>query len=154
MKTPLPQVLTATFGTAGLLETGYLTFSKLTSTPVSQSICDIAGSHNCIDVLNSAYSTLPVLNIPLVSLALAGYAAVTFLSATDSTKTHDQSSIKESNARGNIILAISSAMATFSGYLMIVLSQVLHESCAYCYLSAFLSTAMTLSAWASYTGTI
>ena len=130
-----------TIASLGALETGFLSYTKLTSGNVEGSLlCQAGGSStSCQDVLSGPYSMIPGLNIPLVLLAFLAYSGVAFLSLTNTN-----------NADGDkkeATLFLTTAMATFSGYLMVVLTTVLHASCQYCYLSAALSTGMAILAW-------
>eukprot|EP01031_Cornospumella_fuschlensis_P029625 gene29625-35761_t len=99
---------------SGALETGYLTLSRLTSTPVSSALCSSQAAVSCTNVLTGPYSVLPVANIPLVSVAFVAYAAVAVLSLM-----HGAAANKEkSDAIGTSMLFLTSSMATFSAYLM------------------------------------
>lgn len=123
----------------GAAETAFLTYSKLSSTPLGN-LCSNPGS--CSSVLDGPYSTIPFLNIPLSAIAFIGYAMIALLSVapllnkgTDTSETR------------LILLFVSSAMAGFSLYLMALLVAVIHTSCNFCYLSATLSFLMAAIAW-------
>ena len=117
----------------GAFETGYLAIQKLQgSTP----LCLDGG---CNDVLTGPYSTLPFINIPLPLIGFAAYAIIAMLSMNSLDKKPTQ----------DIVLFLSTSMATFSAYLMILLTFILHASCPYCYLSAAISTALAITAWDS-----
>jgi uncharacterized membrane protein len=123
----------------GALETGYLSYQKLMGGGVEGTLlCKGGAGSSCGDVLSGPYSMVPGLNVPLVAVALIGYLAVAFMSLTNSD---------EESKQQEITLFLTTAMATFSGYLMLVLQFVLHASCNYCYLSATFSTGMALLAW-------
>jgi uncharacterized membrane protein len=85
---------------------------------------------------------VPGLNVPLVGVAFAAYLTVAVLSFTGK---QDSNSADSSNREATLFL--TTAMATFSCYLMLVLHFVLHASCNYCYLSASLSAGMAVLAW-------
>lgn len=123
----------------GAAETGYLAFSKLTSSPISEAFC-FDGAH-CSKVLASPYAEIPFTNIPLVFAGFAGYVLVGTLSVAYHRNKNDTTE--------NAILGLTTAMATFSAYLMVILAVVLHESCTYCQASAAISFFMALVAWNS-----
>jgi uncharacterized membrane protein len=133
------------FGTA---ETGYLTLSKFAQSTVFCSGGDATAS--CNSVLATPYSTIPIVNIPLTLVAFVAYASVFGLSVLQAGADEDPAASSTNTAGGlrdPAILFLSTSMATFSVYLMSVLNLVLNQSCAYCYLSAFLSISMALLAW-------
>lgn len=123
----------------GAAETGYLAFSKLTSSPISTALC-FDGAH-CSEVLASPYAEIPFTNIPLVLAGFAGYVLVGSLSVAYHRNKNEDA--------GNAVLGLTSAMATFSAYLMVVLLVVLHESCTYCQASGAISFFMAFVAWNS-----
>lgn len=123
----------------GALETGYLSYQKLMGGGVEGTLlCKGGVESSCGDVLSGPYSIVPGLNVPLVSLALVGYLAVAFMALTNGN---------EESKQQEMTLFLTTAMATFSGYLMLVLQFVLHASCNYCYLSAAFSVGMATLAW-------
>lgn len=122
------QPAVAALAFTGAAETAYLTYSKLSDNPV---LCSSSGS-SCEAVLSSAFSNLPVVDIPLSALAMVGYFAVIFMSQS------------KSNSHGTALLALTTSMATFSGYLMWVLLFVLKVPCYYCYASAAISFSLAL----------
>lgn len=128
--------------TAGALETSYLTWIKLTdTTPIA------CGTSSCSDVLSGPYSVLPFTDIPLSAVGLVSYATVAILSLFLIANNYN---IESSNKPyQDLILLITSSMATFSAYLMLVVTFVLHSSCNFCYLSAMLSSSMAVVAWHS-----
>lgn len=135
---PTINKLLPTLATAGALETAYLTWLK-----VSDSVPAACGTSSCNDVLSGPYSTIPLVDIPLSAVGLVSYATVATLSI-----------LLASNGSSNkpyqdITLFLTSAMATFSAYLMLVVTFVLHSSCNFCYLSAALSASMAVVAWRS-----
>lgn len=125
----------------GALETGYLSYQKLTAGGVEGTLlCQGGAESSCGDVLSGPYSMIPGLNVPLVSIAFVAYIAITFMTLMRSDDDSTESTQE-------ITLFLTTAMATFSGYLMIVLQFVLHASCNYCYLSAAFSVGMATLAW-------
>ncbi|XP_066359445.1 thiol-disulfide oxidoreductase LTO1-like [Miscanthus floridulus] len=121
-------------GVAGLgfLETGYLTYLKLTG---SEAFCPITGA-GCGDVLDSDYSV--VFGIPLPLFGLVTYGLVTALSLQENGKDllpgSDDLDIRL------ILLLTATSMATASAYFLYILStKFVGVSCSYCLLSAFLS---------------
>ena len=134
--------------TAGALETGFLSYSKVFDPSVLKSFCTEA---SCNQVLSGPFSKIPILDTPLVSLAFVAYsgaAALSVLSAVQEQPVQANRPQVET-ATNALLLGLTSAMATFSGYLMLVLSLVLHMQCNYCLLSAFLSVSMAITAWQS-----
>jgi len=127
---------------AGALETGYLTMTRLAG---GEPMCGADGvASTCSNVLSGPFSSIPVVNIPLVSLAFVLYTSIAALSlraATSPISTNQQQN------EGSAVLFLSTAMATFSAYLMFVLTSVLQTSCFYCYVSAALSVTMAGVAW-------
>ena len=124
----------------GALETGFLSYIKLSDTNMEGSLCQGAGySSSCQDVLNGPYSVVPGLNIPLTILAFLAYSGIALMALTNLDSADEDK--KEAT------LFLTTAMATFSGYLITVLTTVLHASCQYCYLSAVLSFGMAFLAW-------
>jgi uncharacterized membrane protein len=135
----------------GALETGYLSYLKSTGQGMADSLLCTSASSSCGDVLTGPYSVIPGLDIPLVNIAFVGYMSVLALSVLCSQQ--NKKGDNESNAVSSFTdvcsstLFLTTSMATFSAYLMIVLNFVLHQSCVYCYLSAALSTTMAVLAW-------
>ncbi|CAL4912413.1 unnamed protein product [Urochloa decumbens] len=121
-------------GVAGLgfLETGYLTYLKLTG---SEAFCPISGG-GCGDILDSDYSV--VFGIPLPLLGLVAYGLVTTLSlqenGADLLPGLDDLDIRLT------LLLLATSMATASAYFLYILSaKFVGVSCSYCLLSVFLS---------------
>jgi uncharacterized membrane protein len=123
---------------SGALESAYLTISHVTSTPVTQLFCGATSSTSCSDILSGPYSVIPFTDIPLASVAFVAYSTVALLSLQQ---------LQQNSPQGSLMLFLTTAMATFSIYLMTLLGMVIHGSCTYCMLSAAISTAMALTAW-------
>ncbi|KAI3794298.1 hypothetical protein L1987_36927 [Smallanthus sonchifolius] len=119
-------------GGLGFLETGYLTYSKLTG---SDAICPVGGG-SCGDILNSSYAA--VYGIPLPLIGMVAYGAAAFLALKLAAK-DVPFGINESNG-GLILLGATTSMATASAYFLYILStQFPGASCSYCLVSALLS---------------
>ncbi|XP_006649337.1 thiol-disulfide oxidoreductase LTO1 isoform X2 [Oryza brachyantha] len=121
-------------GVAGLgfLETAYLSYLKLTG---SEAFCPIGGG-GCGDVLQSDYSV--VFGIPLPLLGLVAYGLVLTLSLQENGKKF-LPGIDDLDIRLTLLL-ISTSMATASAYFLYILStRFIGTSCSYCLASAFLS---------------
>ncbi|KAG2543724.1 thiol-disulfide oxidoreductase LTO1-like [Panicum virgatum] len=121
-------------GVAGLgfLETGYLTYLKLTG---SEAFCPISGG-GCGDVLDSDYSAIFGIPLPLVGLVAYGLATALSLqeNGTDLLPGFDDLDIQLT------LLLIATSMATASAYFLYILStKFVGVSCSYCLLSAALS---------------
>ncbi|KAL5706319.1 hypothetical protein ACHQM5_024506 [Ranunculus cassubicifolius] len=129
--------LCAGIGVLGFLETGYLTYLKLTGT---DAFCPIgaaaAAAGTCSDVLNSEYAMVYGVPLPLLGMAAYGLvASLGLLLARDSIP----SELGETNGR-LILLGTTTSMATASAYFLYILSTKLTgTSCSYCFLSAALS---------------
>jgi uncharacterized membrane protein len=132
--------LRRTMGTvawAGVLETGYLTWSKLAAS--GETFC---GS-DCASVLNGPYAYLPGTGVPLASLGLAAYSAVAFLALTPVVLGAPE---KEDDNR-LLLTATCTTMGIFSVFLMTLLFGVLKESCAFCVASAVFSISLASLSW-------
>ena len=134
----------------GALETGYLSYVKLYIPDGIKNICGDASSStisSCGDVLNSPYANIQ-LGDTIFPLTLFGFAAYSTLTALSLIPT--LSGDNESNENNRIaILGLTTAMATFSSFLLSLLFNILHQSCPYCLLSAGLSISMGFLAWFS-----
>lgn len=131
----ISQKLIAGISFAGFVETSYLTWTKLTNS--LDSFC--ISPETCNTVLSTPYSSIPIVNIPLTLLGALSYGIVLMLSVTSFNS--------EDDIGKSIILFLSMAMATFSGYLMYVLHAVLSLDCTYCHVSALLSFILATLSW-------
>lgn len=144
------KLLISGIAATGALETGFLSYSRVFNPNALSAFCPDAGS-SCSSVLSGPYSVIPTVDVPLVSVAFVAYTAAAGLA----WYSHRQSERAASNAvaveqpTDSALLMLTTAMATFSGYLMLILALVLHESCNFCFLSAFLSVSMVVVAWQS-----
>ena len=129
---------------AGLIETGFLSYQKVAQNVPLPFCGEVAktGASSCTDVLSGPYSVLPVFDIPLIYFAFASYATVAFLSNYMADQSSNENSSKSQKSVGNFLLGLTACMGSFSVYLMVVLTSVLHTQCMYCYISAFLSISM------------
>jgi Predicted membrane protein len=137
----------------GAVETGYLSFTKLFVPGGIDNICGDSmspdASSSCGNVLNSPYANIDLggTEIPLTLVGFVAYVAVSLLSAIPLLARDNDTGRSDSNRIA--ILAITTAMATFSSFLLSLLFNVLHQSCPYCLLSAGISLSMGLVAWTS-----
>eukprot|EP00536_Pseudo-nitzschia_multiseries_P016825 jgi/Psemu1/222759/e_gw1.1249.26.1 len=137
----------AGIASAGALETGYLTYAKLSSASGGSGVfCgnSQAAVSSCDQVLSGPYSHLPFLdNVPLAALGFLAYATVGVLAlqplvASGSTCDDDDDDIDDTTNR-ILLTALSTSMATFSIFLVTLLFGVLKASCPYCLASASMS---------------
>ena len=130
------RTIIASVATLGFLNTGYLTFEKLTGSQVAcNSSCDI--------VLSSPYAS--VMGLPLSLLGCIAYFSVIILALSPLLVNYE----KNRNLRNQLeeitwilLLIGSSAMAVFSLYLMFVLATAIKVVCPYCIGSAVLSLSL------------
>ncbi|PKA54007.1 hypothetical protein AXF42_Ash016172 [Apostasia shenzhenica] len=121
----------AGLGGLGFLETAYLTYLKLSN---SEAFCPTGGA-SCSDVLNSEYSY--IYGVPLPLIGLVSYGLVTVLALKQSGKDF-LSGLRETDRV--LLMGLTTSMATSSAYFLYLLSTKLEgASCSYCLFSAFLS---------------
>ncbi|KAJ4777835.1 Thiol-disulfide oxidoreductase LTO1 [Rhynchospora pubera] len=124
--------LSAALAGLGSLETGYLSYLKLTNSNV---FCPI-GSGTCGDVLDSDYSF--VFGIPLPLVGLVAYSAVTLLSLQQ-LGIFSIPGVNKTDSR-LLLIGTTTSMATASAYFLYLLSTKFEgTSCSYCLISAFIS---------------
>ncbi|XP_068639816.1 thiol-disulfide oxidoreductase LTO1 isoform X2 [Aristolochia californica] len=122
----------AGIGALGFVETGYLTYLKLTN---SVAFCPVGGG-SCSDVLSSDYAV--VFGVPLPLIGMIAYGLVAYLGLQLAGK-NLPSGLSESNGR-LILLGTTTTMAAASAYFLYLLStKFTGTSCSYCLLSSFLS---------------
>eukprot|EP00262_Sarcandra_glabra_P014549 TRINITY_DN427_c0_g1_i1.p1 TRINITY_DN427_c0_g1~~TRINITY_DN427_c0_g1_i1.p1 ORF type:complete len:355 (-),score=47.14 TRINITY_DN427_c0_g1_i1:552-1616(-) len=122
----------AGLGALGFLETGYLTYLKLTN---SDAFCPIGGG-TCTDILNSSYAV--VYGVPLPLIGMIAYGIVASLGLQLAGK-NLLLGLSENNGR-LILLGSTTSMAAASAYFMYLLTTKLAgASCSYCLISAILS---------------
>jgi len=138
----------------GAAETGYLSYLKLFAPDGLKNICGDASSgsvSSCSSVLNSPYADIHLGDtvVPLTLFGFAAYSLVAILSAIPMLSSGG-SEENDGNENNRIaILGITTAMATFSSFLLSLLFNILHQSCPFCLLSATLSISMGILAWTS-----
>ncbi|PSB04437.1 vitamin K epoxide reductase family protein [Merismopedia glauca] len=121
----------------GALLTGYLTISKLSGGNVA---CPVSG---CETVLSSQYATVFGQPLPLFG-CLAYIAMAVFAFAPLAVAADHQKSLRR-NLENNtwlLLLAGSTAMLVFSGYLMFLLAFQIKALCLYCLGSALFSASL------------
>ncbi|XP_027073191.1 thiol-disulfide oxidoreductase LTO1-like [Coffea arabica] len=126
----------AGLGGLGFLETSYLTYLKLTD---SDAFCPVGGGGGgggCGSVLNSDYSV--VFGVPLPLIGMFAYGAVATLGLQLGSKKLPFG-IGETDAC-SVLLVTTTSMAVASAYFLYILTTKFSgESCLYCLTSAFLS---------------
>lgn len=136
----------------GAAETFYLSYLKLFTLDGIQKICgdSSSGASSCSSVLNSPYANIQLgdLSIPLTALGFLAYSTVAVLSVAPKLSNNES----EKNEINRIaLLGITTAMATFSSFLLSLLFNIIHQNCPYCLLSAGLSISMGFLCWTSGT---
>jgi uncharacterized membrane protein len=128
---------------AGAILTAYLTITKLMGGEVTCSVEGAGGS--CNDVLNSPYAE--IFGLPLSLFGCLSYLSMATFALSplviDSDKNRDLSKQLE-NWTWLLLLAGSTAMAVFSGYLMYVLAFKIQSLCYYCIGSALFALSMLI----------
>ena len=156
------RALMAGVAIAGATETAILTYSKVTNTPIASVVGDLCTSREaCTHVLDGPYATIPFLNVPLSALGCVAYTTVALLAIAPTlgniitTTTNNSNTNTNSNSYSNsnkdqtatstsshgnddanarqLLLLLTSGMAAFSVYLMVVLGVVVQETCVFCY---------------------
>lgn len=126
---------------AGAILTAYLTITKLLGGEVTCSVEGAGGS--CGDVLNSPYAE--VFGLPLSLFGCLGYLAMATFALSplfiDGEKNRGFRKQLE-DTTWLLLLAGSTAMAVFSGYLMYVLAFKIQAICYYCIGSALFALSM------------
>lgn len=146
------RIVLAILSLLGAAETTYLTFNKFFSSPGA-----ICATQGCLDVLSGPFSSF--LGIPLTLFGALAYGAFAYMAvwplAADEEETEDGTlrTVEEVYAARDattrpLLLALSTALFLFSGYLMALLVFVIQSMCPYCVFSAIVSTALfTLTAF-------
>jgi uncharacterized membrane protein len=131
------RLIIAAIAAAGALGTGYLTITKLAG---GEAACPTSG---CDQVLSSPYAT--VFGLPLTLFGFLAYATVGALAiAPLLIKPEGDKKLRADLEQWSWLglLAISTAMAVFSGYLMYLLAFKLKALCIYCLVSAAFSVGL------------
>lgn len=149
----------AGFAGLGALETGYLTYAKLVQGSAPSLFCGSSqtAASSCDRVLNGPYSNLPFFEtVPLAALGCLAYLSVVGLAlgplagggGSSGGGTNGETTAVGGDRSNRILLtALTTAMGTFSIFLMTLLFGVLQTSCPYCLFSAadsFLLTNLAL----------
>lgn len=127
-----------TIASLGVIETGYLTWTKIAAG--GETFCGA----DCASVLNGPYATVPGLGIPVATLGLVAYSGVAFLAL--GPLIFGSSPEREDDNR-LWLTALSTTMGVFSVFLMTLLFGVLKESCPFCVFSAVLSISLAKLSW-------
>jgi uncharacterized membrane protein/glutaredoxin len=126
---------------AGALLTAYLAITKLTG---GEAVCSAnAAQQSCSDVLNSRYGT--VFGLPLSLFGCLAYLSMATFALSPLLVDGDRNfKLKDrlENWTWLLMLAGSTAMTAFSGYLMYVLAFDLKAVCWYCISSALFALSM------------
>jgi uncharacterized membrane protein len=128
----------------GAILTAYLTITKLFGGEVACSATAGAGS-NCSGVLDSPYAT--VFGLPLSLFGCLAYLSMAAFALSPLIVDRDrQKELKRNleNWTWLLLLAGSTAMAVFSGYLMYVLAVKIQAVCFYCIGSALFSLTLLI----------
>ncbi|TMX04180.1 hypothetical protein EJD97_011048 [Solanum chilense] len=129
----------AALGGIGFLETSYLTFLKLTN---SEAFCPVGDGASCGDILNSSYSA--VFGVPLPLIGMVAYGVVAILGIQLGQKSRPLG-IGEANGR-LVLLGTTTSMAAASAYFLYILStKFTGEFCPYCLASVLLSFSLFIS---------
>lgn len=129
----------AALGGIGFLETSYLTFLKFTD---SEAFCPAGAGGSCGDILNSSYSA--VFGVPLPLIGMVAYGVVALLGIQMGQKSNPLG-IGEANGR-LVLLGTSTSMAAASAYFLYILStKFTGEFCPYCLASVLLSFGLFIS---------
>jgi len=125
---------------AGLAETAYLTFTKLSGSDVG--LCGSEGG--CGDVLNGPYASIPGTNLPLAMIGMVAYALVAYLAVAPTISSFTE---EEEDSNRLLLTATATTMGVFSIFLMSILFGVLEQSCTFCVASAVFSIGLAKLAW-------
>jgi uncharacterized membrane protein len=126
---------------AGMVETGYLTATKLAGT--APALCSDGGA--CKAVLEGPWSSIA--GVPLAALGLALYSAI-FVSAAVLLLPAAAPATRRADGLSEAVLQLgSTAAAVFSALLMILLATTIHAPCLLCIASATISASLFAVAW-------
>lgn len=142
---PIARNTIAGLSIVGSFETAYLTYEKVFVPNGLNKICSGGESSisSCSSVLTSPYASISIgdIEIPLTAIGFLAYTTVAALALSKSRNDNENNRLA--------ILFLTTAMATFSSFLFSLLTNVLHQYCPWCYLSAFLSVSMGFISWMS-----
>eukprot|EP00884_Botryococcus_braunii_P010965 jgi/Botrbrau1/19870/Bobra.0856s0002.2 len=123
----IPYSVIGALATAGVLETAYLTVSKLTASSV---VCPAFGS--CDTVLSSSYAE--VFGIPLSLFGMAAYTTVAGLAFRAAPREEEDEVLRYA------LLGGATVLASTSGYLLYILAtKFAGQGCTWCFASAAIS---------------
>jgi uncharacterized membrane protein len=128
---------------AGAILTAYLTITKVMGGEVTCSV--EAGGGSCNDVLNSPYAE--VFGLPLSLFGCLGYLSMAAFALSPLLLDRDKNRELRKQLESwtwLLLLAGSTAMAVFSGYLMYVLAFKIQSVCYYCIGSALFALSMLI----------
>lgn len=129
----------------GVLETSFLTYNKLFTDGSKLPFCTTEGA-SCSDVLNGPYAYVPFTEIPLSALGLMAYLTVLGLAVFPLITSSDDNTVQDDSTNRILLMGATTAMGTFSIFLLTLLFGVLHQDCPYCELSATFSIVLALLA--------
>ena len=135
---PLRQVM-GSIASAGALETGYLTYTKLSGD--LSPLCGVNG--DCNSVLSGPYSNVPFTEIPIAGLGFLAYTSVVALAFAPLLRKE----MSDDSFNRLLLANITTAMGIFSIFLMTLLYGVLHTNCPFCVFSAICSIFLASLAW-------
>jgi uncharacterized membrane protein len=121
------------------VETAYLTYIEITGN-TDQLFCPTEGG--CSAVLTGPYAVIPGTEVPIAALGFLAYSTVLGLSLQPLFAKNDDQFNRVA------LTAVTSTMAVFSAYLMVLLLGILHENCPYCVTSAIFSFLLAKICWA------
>lgn len=133
----------ASLAALGAVETGYLSYVKLWGDGDAglANICTSTGS-TCGSVLQSPYASIA--NIPLTAFGFAAYSLVLLLALFPILNNDNK---LDDGVNRIALVALTTAMGTFSTYLLSLILFVIKSSCTFCFISAALSISLALIAW-------
>lgn len=112
------RVALAILASVGALETGAISYGKLSGNDSFEALCLTGGS--CTDVLNGPWSE--IFGIPLAAIGFAAYVSIVGLASWSAFHSQPSSNSKPAESA---LLGLGAAMATVSAYLMFLLAFVI-----------------------------
>lgn len=138
------RLLMAGIATLGAVESAFLTVAKVTGS-------DICPTEGCDRVINSPYAT--VFGLPLTLFGFLGYALIVAL-ATAPLWINEPSRqpLRQTldDRTWPIMFALSTAMVTFSTYLMVVMVTEIQAFCVFCAASATFALSLFVLSWVGH----
>jgi uncharacterized membrane protein len=140
----------------GTIETLYLTFMEVTKRAATDlpfcSVFSDTGESSCSSVISGPYSHFPGTEVPLTAVGFVAYFAAFVLAIQPLitpflARNNGENGIIDDSQNRVLLLTLTSAMATFSVFLMSILFNVLHQTCLYCVASALCSIGLASLAW-------